>query len=850
VMKKSYIDYAMSVIIARALPDVRDGLKPVQRRILHSMKRLDDGRYNKVANIVGHTMQFHPHGDASIGDALVQLGQKDLLIDCQGNWGNILTGDSAAAPRYIEARLSKFALDVVFNPKTTQWKPSYDGRNKEPITLPVKFPLLLAQGVEGIAVGLSSKILPHNFNEILDAAIAYLRNEPFELFPDFQTGGFIDVTRYNDGERGGSVKVRAKVEKRDNRTLAITEIPYGKTTSTLIDSILKALEKGKIKIRKVDDNTAQHAEILVHLIPGTSSDKAIDALYAFTDCEVSISPNCCVICDSKPHFLTVSDVLRRSVDNTVRLLGEELSIQKHELEETLHFASLEKIFIEERIYKDKAFEDSTSMDIAVAHIDKRIEPFKPSFVREVTREDILKLMEIKMGRILKFNSEKAEEQIAAIKTDIEEIENHLAHIVDYTIRWYEALKSKYGKNYPRRTVIRSFDTIEATKVVEANEKLYINREEGFMGTGLKKDEFICNCSDIDDIIIFYKDGKYKVVRVSEKMFIGKNVLYINVFKKNDTRTIYNVIYRDGKDGLHYIKRFAVTGVTRDKEYDLTQGKPGSRVVWFTANPNGEAEILKITFKPKPRLKCLFIDKDFSDIAIKGRQSMGNIVTKNEIHKISLKEKGGSTLGGRQVWFDRDILRLNYDGRGEYLGEFHGNDQILVIMKNGDFCTTSFDATNHYEADIMIIEKYDSGKTWTAALNDADQGYPYLKRFKLEPTQKKQNFLGENPKSSLILLTDESFPRFEVVFGGNDAFRDPLIIDAEEFIGVKSFKAKGKRISTYTVETINELEPLRKEIPQPEVPEAELPDDTDAVTGSQSEGNSDILDEITGQMKLF
>ncbi|RHS48484.1 DNA gyrase/topoisomerase IV subunit A [Coprobacter fastidiosus] len=845
-----FLDYASYVILERAVPHLEDGLKPVQRRILHSMKRLDDGRYNKVANIVGHTMQFHPHGDASIGDALVQLGQKDLLIDCQGNWGNILTGDSAAAPRYIEARLSKFALDVVFNPKTTQWKPSYDGRNKEPITLPVKFPLLLAQGVEGIAVGLSSKILPHNFNEILDAAIAYLRNEPFELFPDFQTGGFIDVTRYNDGERGGSVKVRAKVEKRDNRTLAITEIPYGKTTSTLIDSILKALEKGKIKIRKVDDNTAQHAEILVHLIPGTSSDKAIDALYAFTDCEVSISPNCCVICDSKPHFLTVSDVLRRSVDNTVRLLGEELSIQKHELEETLHFASLEKIFIEERIYKDKAFEDSSSMDIAVAHIDKRIEPFKPSFVREVTREDILKLMEIKMGRILKFNSEKAEEQIAAIKTDIEEIENHLAHIVDYTIRWYEALKSKYGKNYPRRTVIRSFDTIEATKVVEANEKLYINREEGFMGTGLKKDEFICNCSDIDDIIIFYKDGKYKVVRVSEKMFIGKNVLYINVFKKNDTRTIYNVIYRDGKDGLHYIKRFAVTGVTRDKEYDLTQGKPGSRVVWFTANPNGEAEILKITFKPKPRLKCLFIDKDFSDIAIKGRQSMGNIVTKNEIHKISLKEKGGSTLGGRQVWFDRDILRLNYDGRGEYLGEFHGNDQILVIMKNGDFCTTSFDATNHYEADIMIIEKYDSGKTWTAALNDADQGYPYLKRFKLEPTQRKQNFLGENPKSSLILLTDESFPRFEVVFGGNDAFRDPLIIDAEEFIGVKSFKAKGKRISTYTVETINELEPLRKEIPQPEVPEAELPDDTDAVTDYQSEGNSDILDEITGQMKLF
>ncbi len=845
-----FLDYASYVILERAVPHLEDGLKPVQRRILHSMKRLDDGRYNKVANIVGHTMQFHPHGDASIGDALVQLGQKDLLIDCQGNWGNILTGDSAAAPRYIEARLSKFALDVVFNPKTTQWKPSYDGRNKEPITLPVKFPLLLAQGVEGIAVGLSSKILPHNFNEILDAAIAYLRGEPFELFPDFQTGGFIDVTRYNDGERGGSVKVRAKVEKRDNRTLAITEIPYGKTTTTLIESILKALEKGKIKIRKVDDNTAQQAEILVHLIPGTSSDKAIDALYAFTDCEVSISPNCCVICDSKPHFLTVSDVLKRSVDNTVRLLGEELNIQKNELEETLHFASLEKIFIEERIYKDKGFEESASMDIAVAHIDKRIEPFKSSFIREVTREDIVKLMEIKMGRILKFNSEKADEQIAAIRTDIEEIENHLSHIVDYTIRWYEALKRKYGKNYPRRTVIRSFDTIEAAKVVEANEKLYINREEGFIGTGLKKDEFICNCSDIDDIIIFYKDGKYKVVRVSEKMFVGKNILYINVFKKNDNRTIYNVIYRDGKDGLHYIKRFAVTGVTRDKEYDLTQGKPGSRVVWFTANPNGEAEILKITFKPKPRLKCLYIDKDFSEIAIKGRQSMGNIVTKNEIHKISLKEKGGSTLGGRQVWFDRDILRLNYDGRGEFLGEFHGTDQILVIMKNGDFCTTSFDATNHYDADILIIEKYDSGKTWTAALHDADQGYPYLKRFKLNPTQKKQNFLGENPNSSLILLTDEPYPRLEVVFGGNDAFREPLVIDADEFIGIKSFKAKGKRISTYAIEKINELEPLKKELPQQDVPEAELPEDVNDSSDSPAEGNSDILDEITGQMKLF
>ncbi|MCP9612977.1 DNA gyrase/topoisomerase IV subunit A [Coprobacter tertius] len=847
-----FLDYASYVILERAVPHLNDGLKPVQRRILHSMKRLDDGRYNKVANIVGHTMQFHPHGDASIGDALVQLGQKDLLIDCQGNWGNILTGDTAAAPRYIEARLSKFALDVVFNPKTTQWKPSYDGRNKEPVTLPIKFPLLLAQGVEGIAVGLSSKILPHNFNELIDASIAYLRGEEFELFPDFQTGGFVDVMRYNDGERGGSVKVRAKIEKRDNRTLAITEIPYGKTTSTLIDSILKAQEKGKIKIRKVDDNTAQHAEILVHLLPGTSSDKAIDALYAFTDCEVSISPNCCVIFENKPHFLTVSVVLKQSVDNTQALLKKELEIQKDELLESLHFASLEKIFIEERIYKDKEFEQSTSMDAAVAHIDRRLEPFKPHFVREVTADDILRLMEIKMGRILKFNSDKAEEQILAIQSQIKEVDAHLSHLVDYTIEWFSRLKEKYGKNYPRLTVIRSFDTIEAAKVVEANEKLYINREEGFMGTSLKKDEFVCNCSDLDDIIIFYRDGKYKVVKVSEKMFIGKNVLYVNVFKKNDTRTIYNVIYRDGRDGLHYIKRFAVTGVTRDKEYDLTQGKTGSRVAWFSANPNGEAEVLRITFKPKPRLKMLQIEKDFSEIAIKGRQSMGNIVTKNEIHKISLKEKGGSTLGGRQVWFDRDVLRLNYDGRGDFLGEFHGNDLVLVVLKSGEFYTTSFDATNHYDQDIMIIEKFDSDKIWTAVLYDADQqGYPYLKRFRFEATTKRQNFLGDNAKNTLIMLSDEAYPRFEIIFGGHDAFRDPLVIDAETFIAVKGFKAKGKRITTYGVETVNELEPLRHAIPDPIENNEEVgSEESGSSANDDDDSDDDVLDEITGQMKLF
>ena len=588
-----FLDYASYVILERAVPHINDGLKPVQRRILHSMKRLDDGRYNKVANIVGHTMQFHPHGDASIGDALVQLGQKELLIDCQGNWGNILTGDSAAAPRYIEARLSKFALDVVFNPKTTEWQASYDGRNREPVTLPVKFPLLLAQGVEGIAVGLSSKILPHNFNELCDAAIAYLHGEEFKLYPDFQTGGSIDVSRYNDGERGGVVRVRAKISKLDNKTLCISEIPYGKTTSSLIDSILKAIEKGKIKIRKVDDNTARKVEILIHLAPGVSSDKTLDALYAFTDCEVNISPNCCVIDDKKPHFLTVSDVLRKSVNNTRDLLRKELEIQKHETLETLHFASLEKIFIEERIYKDKQFEQAENMDIACEHIDERLTPFYPQFVREVTKEDILRLMEIKMARILKFNKDKADELIARLKAEIEEIDNHLAHLTEYTIEWYRHLKNKYGKDFPRRTEIRNFDTIVATKVVEANEKLYINREEGFIGTGLKKDEFICNCSDIDDVIIFYKDGKYKIVRISDKLFVGKNILYVNIFKKNDKRTIYNVIYRDGKEGFHYIKRFNVTSMIRDREYDVTQGNPGSKIVYFSANPNGEAEIIKV-----------------------------------------------------------------------------------------------------------------------------------------------------------------------------------------------------------------------------------------------------------------
>ena len=845
-----FLDYASYVILERAVPHINDGLKPVQRRILHSMKRLDDGRYNKVANIVGHTMQFHPHGDASIGDALVQLGQKDLLIDCQGNWGNILTGDGAAAPRYIEARLSKFALETVFNPKTTLWQLSYDGRNKEPVTLPVKFPLLLAQGVEGIAVGLSSKILPHNFNELLDASVAYLRGEEFTLYPDFQTGGYIDVSKYNDGERGGSVKVRAKITKLDNKTLVISEIPYGKTTSTLIESILKANDKGKIKIKKVDDNTARNVEILVHLAPGVSSDKTIDALYAFTDCEISISPNCCVIMDNKPHFLTVSDVLKHSTDDTLHLLRTELEIQKGELEESLFFASLEKIFIEERIYKDKEFEEAKDMDEAIAHIDQRLDLFKPHFIREVTREDILKLMEIKMGRILKFNTDKCNATIAQYKEDIAKIDDHLAHIVDYTADWFMMLKEKYGKNYPRMTEVRNFDTIEATKVVEANEKLYINRAEGFIGTGLKKDEFVCNCSDIDDIILFYRNGTYKVVKVSEKMFVGRDILYLNVFKRNDNRTIYNVIYRDGKVGYNYIKRFAVTGVTRDREYDITKGTKESRILYFSANANGEAETVKVILKTKPRQRLLVFEKDFSTIAIKGRGSMGNILTKADVHKISLKQKGSSTLGGRMVWFDRDVLRLNYDGRGEELGEFQSDDLLLVILQNGDFYTTNFDLSNHYEPDILNIEKYDANKVWTAALYDADQKYYYLKRFQLEAGSRKQNFLGENPKSRLMLLTDEAYPRIEAVFGGHDAFREPLVLDAEEFIAVKGFKAKGKRISTFDIETINELDPVRfAPAEQPQEQNDDDGEDTD-LDPDADKSNSDIIDEITGQMKLF
>ena len=848
-----FLDYASYVILERAVPHLGDGLKPVQRRILHSMKRMDDGRYNKVANIVGHTMQFHPHGDASIGDALVQMGQKDLLIDTQGNWGNILTGSSAAAPRYIEARLSKFALDTVFNPKTTEWKMSYDGRNKEPITLPVKFPLLLAQGAEGIAVGLSSKILPHNFCEICDAAIAYLHEQPFQLFPDFPTAGSIDVSKYNDGQRGGVLKVRAKIEKIDQKTLVIREIPFSKTSETLQDSIVKAIEKGKIKARKVEDLTAANVEIQVHLAPGVSSDKTIDALFAFTDCEINISPNCCVIEDNKPKFLTISDVLRHSVDRTKDLIRQELEIRKNELLEQLHFQSLEKIFIEERIYKDKKFEQAPTIDAVCEHIDERLTPYYPTLVREVTKDDILKLLEIKMQRILKFNKDKADELMARLKAEIEEIDRDLANLTEVTANWFQFLKDKYGKDHPRLTELRNFDTIEASKVAEANQKLYINRTDGFIGTGLKKDEFVCNCSDLDDIIIFYKDGKYKVIRVAEKVFVGKGILYVAVFKKNDSRTIYNAVYRDGKKGWYFIKRFNVTSLTRDKEYDLTQGTQGSRVMYFSANPNGEAEVIKVTLDPNPKLKKIFIDKDFSEVIIKGRASKGNLLTKFPVHRIGLKSHGHSTLGGRKVWYDPDVNRLNYDEHGRLLGEFFDDDQILVILKNGDYYLSNFDLNNHYEENILRIEKYDADKTWTAILYDADnQGYPYIKRFQMDASKKKQNWLSENPDSQLILLTDTAYPRIQLTYGGADDFRGTEEIDAEQFIAVKGYKAKGKRLTTYTLASIEELEPTRFPSPTSESSSGDtsLDDEEEDLDPDAGKSEQQVRDELIGQLRLF
>ena len=809
-----FLDYASYVILERAVPAIEDGLKPVQRRILHAMKGVDDGKYNKVANIVGQTMQYHPHGDASIGDALVQLGQKNLLIDCQGNWGNTLTGDGAAAPRYIEARLSKFALETVFNPKTTQWMMSYDGRKKEPIHLPIKFPLLLAQGVEGIAVGLNSKILPHNFCEICDAALAYLRSEEFQLYPDFSTGGEIDVSRYNDGERGGAVRIRAKIQKSDdNKTLIITEIPFGTTTTKIIETIMRAVQKGKIKVRKVDDFTAEEARIEVQLAPGSSSDKTIDALYAFTDCEVNISPNCCVVQDKKPIFTTVSDLLRMSVEHTKSLLKWELEIAKAELEEQYFFTSLEKIFIENRIYKEKGYEEAPDKEKLIAFVDKALDPWKEKLIREVRREDIERLFEIRMIRITRFDSKKADELMRDLDKKIKATIKNLKNLTDYTIAWFDSLKTKYGHLYPRRTEVRNFANINIKTVVEANEKLYINRTDGFIGTGLKKDEFLFNCSDIDEVIIFQKDGKYKIVRVAEKVFVGTDIIHIDIYRKNDHRTIYNAIYRDGKKGIYFMKRFAVTGVARDKEYDLTQGKPGSRVMYFTANPNGEAEVIKIQLKPALHIKKLEVIKDLSELAIKSRTARGNVLTKYEVKSITLKQKGHSTLGGRKVWFDPDVLRLNYDGQGMYLGEFVEEDRILVINTNGDYYLTTFELTAHFDQNMWRIEKFDRDKVWSLAMWNADLGFYYGKRFQLDAQLKVQNMLGENGESKLIVLSDREEAQVRISF--TDETKPEMDILMSEFIDVKSPKAKGKRFSTLDIAKIEDI------TPEPEVVEEEM-----------------------------
>ena len=821
-----FLDYASYVILERAVPAIEDGLKPVQRRILHAMKAVDDGKYNKVANIVGQTMQYHPHGDASIGDALVQLGQKNLLIDCQGNWGNTLTGDGAAAPRYIEARLSKFALDTVFNPKTTHWMMSYDGRKKEPISLPIKFPLLLAQGVEGIAVGLNSKILPHNFCEICDSALAYLRGEAFQLYPDFPTGGEIDVSRYNDGERGGAVRIRAKIQKSDdNKTLIITEIPFGTTTTKIIETIMRAVQKGKIKVRKVDDFTAEEARIEVQLAPGSSSDKTIDALYAFTDCEVNISPNCCVVQDKKPIFTSVSELLRLSVEHTKSLLKWELEIAKAELEEQYFFTSLEKIFIENRIYKEEGYENAPDKEKLIAFVDKALDPWKDKLIREVRREDIERLFEIRMIRITRFDSKKADELMRDLDKKIKATIKNLKNLNDYTISWFDSLKTKYGHLYPRRTEVRNFANINIKTVVEANEKLYINRADGFIGTGLKKDEYLFNCSDIDEVIIFHKDGKYKVVKVADKVFVGTDIIHIDIYRKNDNRTIYNAIYRDGKGGIYYMKRFAVTGIARDKEYDLTQGKAGSRVTYFTANPNGEAEVIRVALKPALHLKKLEVIKDLSELAIKSRSARGNVLTKSDVKSITLKQKGHSTLGGRKVWFDPDVLRLNYDGQGMYLGEFVEEDRILVITTTGDYYTTSFDLTAHFDQNIWRIEKFDRDKVWSLAMWNADLGYYYGKRFQLDAQAKSQNMLGENADSKMTILTDREEATFQLSFV--DETKATMEVIMSEFIEVKSAKAKGKRFATWEVAKIEDITPEPE--PEPEVEEENNDGDEDNAT---------------------
>jgi topoisomerase-4 subunit A len=811
--KDWFLDYASYVILERAVPYVDDGLKPVQRRILHAMRQIEDGRYNKVANIIGQTMQYHPHGDASIGDALVQMGQKDLLIDTQGNWGNIYTGDGAAASRYIEARLSKFATEVVFNPKTTNWKLSYDGRNKEPVTLPVKFPLLLAQGVEGIAVGLASKILPHNFNELIDACVAYLQGKSFELYPDFPTGGLVDVSRYNDGLRGGAVKIRARISKLDKKALVITELPYGQTTTSVIDSILKANEKGKIKIRKIDDNTAGQVEVVIHLVPGIDPDITMDALYAFTDCEVSSSPNCCIIREDRPCFIGVSEILRRVTDNTVKLLTLELQIRLDELAEIWHYASLEKIFIENELYEP--IKNCKTEESILLTIDQGLVPFRKLLRRAITQEDLVRLSNIPIRRISKFSSFKADEYIRQTEAGMTEVQSHLAGIIPYTINYFRQIKKKYGAGKERKTEIRSFDTIQAAEVAVANEKLYINRAEGFIGTGLKKDEYISDCSDIDEIIIIRKDGKYLINKVSEKQFVGKDIEYAGVFKKNDERTIYNIIYRDGLNGAIYYKRCAITGLTRGKEYDLTKGESGSRLLYLTVNPNGEAETIKITLKPRPRLKNLVFDTSFSDLDIKGRSSIGNILTRFGIHKIELKEKGGSTLGDRKIWWDDTVQRLNTEGKGTCLGNFSARDRILVLTRSGEMRLSGYELSAHFEEDLVLIQKFNPSVTLTVVYYDGEQKLHYIKRFKPEASEKSVRFFDEHPKSKLVYLSDKDFPRLELKYGGKHKTRPAEVVEVADFIAEKGFKAKGKRLSTFEIAAVNDIRPLRFKAPEPE-----------------------------------
>ena len=852
--KDWFLDYSSYVILYRAVPHIVDGMKPVQRRVLHAMWRIDDGRYTKVANIVGQAMQYHPHGDQSILGALVQLGQKNYLIDCQGNWGNILTGDSNAAPRYIEARLTKFAKEVVFNPKTTNWMTSYDGRNQEPVELPIKFPLLLAQGAEGIAVGLASKILPHNFNELIDASVAHLQGKEFELYPDFPTGGYADCTKYMKGQRGGVVKVRAKIEKIDKNTLSINEIPFGKTTHIIIDSILKAKEKGKIKIKKIDDLTTDKANILIHLPNDVSPDKTIDALYAFTDCEVSISPNTCVIVDHKPQFLSVDDVLRYSTDHTKALLGQELQIRLDELENEWHYSSLEKIFFENKVYKILEG-DAKTWEAQLQEVFDKMMEYQPLLKRPITMDDIHKLVEKPVRKISKFDTKAVDEKLRGIEDEMDEVQNHLDHLTEFTIGYFKNLKKKYGKDYPRLTELTGFESIAATKVVSNNAKLYANKAEGFVGIALKKEdnaEFICDCSDLSEIIVIHKDGKYVVTKVTEKAFFGKDILYVGLFDRNDQRTIYNVIYREGKTSVSYAKRFAVTSVTRDKEYDITQGTPGSEILWFTVNHNGEAETVKIYFRQRAKLKKLIDEYDFSQLLIKGRASRGNLVSKNPIQKIQLKSKGVSTIGGKDIWFDEDIQRLNEDGRGLHLGQFNTGDHILAIFKDGTYYTTTFDLSNRYQGDLLKIEKLDVNKTYTALYYDKGVAAFYVKRFSFDVSDNTPvSFISDAKGSYLVEISEDKHPQFEITFGGKHAHREAEAVDAEEFIGKKGIQAKGKKVSAMDVKSVKFIEPLHKaeDDVQPEVSEAEnLAGEIDN-TDVEDPIDLDIPDE-DGQLTLF